>query len=115
MEFLKEYNDVLRANECLVKPVIPKLPEDEKELSDLLDRNFEVLYESRAVSEHGGEYRPGGVAITDLTLKCPFCGMEFNATRRSGCFMHNISPDTCPNCNFPKNVLDAAISKFSNV
>jgi hypothetical protein len=112
MKMLRKYHDVLKANECLTKPTIPELPKTEKKLSDLLVKQFEVLWESEPVSEWGG-YHPGGIAVTNLRLKCPFCGMEFSGVRRSGCFMHDIFPNTCPNCNFPNNVLKAAEDLWS--
>lgn len=92
------------------KPPIPKLPKTIKELNALLEKRLTALWESKPVSEYGGEYHPGGIAVTDVELGCPFCGMKFKAVRKSGCFMHDLSPGTCPNCNFPTNVLNALMN-----
>ena len=74
---------------------------------------FEVLWSDKSVSESGGEYRPGGVAVANVGLKCPFCGMEFFGVRRSGCFMDDIYPSACPNCSFPNNVLGVIRTRIS--
>lgn len=107
MDILGKHSDVLNANKHREKPPIPELPRTSEELNKLLGQQFKVLWESRPVDEHGGEYHPGGVAVTDLEMECPFCGMKFEGTRRSGCFMHDIFPLSCPNCNFPNNILNA--------
>ena len=91
------------------KPPIPKIPRSQKKLNELLGKDFKVLYESEPISEHGGEYHPGGVALTNVELECPFCGMKFKAVRRSGCFLRDLSPSHCPNCNFPDNILRIAM------
>ncbi|OGZ25502.1 MAG: hypothetical protein A2922_01640 [Candidatus Nealsonbacteria bacterium RIFCSPLOWO2_01_FULL_43_36] len=92
------------------KPPIPELPKTIGKLNALLRKDFKVLRISEPVSAYGGEYHPGGVAITNIGLECPFCGMKFKATRRIGCFLGDLSPNTCPNCHFPGNVLQAAMS-----
>lgn len=107
MDVLGRHSDILNTNKHREKPTIPELPETSEELNKLLGQQFRVLWESRPVDEHGGEYHPGGVAVTDLEMECPFCGMKFKAVRKSGCFMHDIFPFSCPNCNFPNNVLKA--------
>jgi len=89
------------------KPLIPELPKSKKKLEALLRKKFKVLGEGEIVSADGGVYHPGGVAINNIDLECPFCGMKFIAVQQSGCFMHRIIPDTCPNCNFPINVWQA--------
>ena len=86
------------------KPPVPDLPKTDEELRALLKKGFTVLCETRPVSILGGEYHPGGVAITKVELKCPFCGKEFEAIRKSGCFMRDLSPNSCPNCSFPNNI-----------
>ena len=107
MDIFRKHSYVINANEHREKPAIPELPKTIKSLSELLKRHLKVLWESSPVDEHGGEYHPGGVAVTDLEMECPFCGMKFKSTRRSGCFMNDLFPYTCPNCNFPTNVLKA--------
>lgn len=92
------------------KPPIPELPKTIRKLEALLRKDFKVLGESEPVSAYGGEYHPGGVALTNVELECPFCGMKFKATRRSGCFLSDLSPNYCPNCNFPSNVLQAVMT-----
>lgn len=92
------------------KTPIPELPKTIEELNDLLRKDLKVLEESEPVSAFGGEYHPGGLALTNVELECPFCGMKFKAVRRSGCFLSDLSPNDCPNCNFPRNVLQATMS-----
>lgn len=89
------------------KPPIPKLPKTRKGLGDLLKKKLKVLREGEIVSAGGGVYHPGGMALSNIDLECPFCGMKFTAVRKSGCFHHSITPNNCPNCNFPHNVLRA--------
>lgn len=92
------------------KPKIPKLPKSLKALEKLAKNKFIVLSESGPVAADGrGPYHPGGVAVSNVDLQCPFCGMKFKAVQKSGCFSYNLSPDTCPNCNFPVNVLKAGV------
>lgn len=88
---------------------IPELPETTKELEDLLKKRFKVLKESKPVVAHGKERRYGSITITNLTAECPFCGMQFEATRRNDC--STIIPNTCPNCDFPVNVIYALWGK----
>lgn len=91
------------------KPKIPKLPKSLKALIKLSKKAFIVLSERGPVSARGGPYHPGGVAVTEVDLQCPFCEMKFRATQESGCFMYKTTPDACPNCTFPVNVLKAAV------
>jgi len=109
LNVLKKYNDILIANNKRQKPLIPELPRTIKKLNDLLVKHFKILWESEPVSEWGGEYHPGGVAVTALQIECPFCGMKFEGVRRSGCFMQDMFPNTCPNCSFPNNIMKAAL------
>lgn len=98
---------ILRANEHRAKPPIPELPKGLEELNQLSERRFKILCESRPLDKRGGEYHPGGVAVTDVEMECPFCGMQFRGVRESGCFAHDLSPSSCPNCDFPNNVIRA--------
>ena len=92
------------------KPPIPKLPKTLKELSALSQKKLKVLRRSDPVSKYGGTYHPGGVALTNAELECPFCGMKFTAVEESGCFSSSRDPDSCPNCNFPHNVIKAEMA-----
>ncbi|HDZ54644.1 MAG TPA: hypothetical protein ENI19_03180 [Candidatus Nealsonbacteria bacterium] len=94
-----------------VKPAIPELPKNRAELNDLLKKDFTILNESAAVDAYtGGEYHPGGVALSILQRQCPYCQFVFTASRREGCFSSNIIPHDCPNCHFPGNVLNAILA-----
>ena len=110
MDISGRYSDVMSNNRGREKPPIPELPKTIKELEALRHRGFRDLWESNPVDERtGGEYHPGGVAMTIVERECPFCSMKFQAVRKCGCFMHVISPNSCPNCSYPNNVLFALI------
>ena len=103
MDVFRRYSEVANNNEHRKKSPIPELPETFEELVELSRQQFKVLWESSPVDDRfGGEYHPGGVARTDMGMECPFCKMKFRGVRRSGCFMRDIFPHSCPNCNFPR-------------
>ncbi len=106
VNIFRKHNDIIATNENLPKPPVPEVPNSIEELMKLAGKYFQVLLQGESVAERGGEYHPGGVAITDLLVRCPFCGMDFIAIRRSGCVMRSVFPFTCPNCNFPQNILN---------
>ena len=100
--------ELFNINRELEKPPIPKLPKTRKKLIILANQRFKTLQASKPVSAtHGGEYHPGDIAMSDLELECPFCGMKFKGMSMSGCFSHQVFPHTCPNCTFPNNVFKA--------
>ena len=103
----RRYSEIIRENERREKPSIPELPKTYEELNKLLEKKIKILSETSPVDERGGEYHPGGVAVTDLEMECPFCKMKFAGVRHSGCFSHDIDPSVCPNCNFPMNIMKA--------
>ena len=98
---------IINQNEKREKPKIPELPKTREELGKLLIKPFKTSRVGEVRSEFGGEYHPGGVAVADVEIECPFCLMKFDGTESSGCFYHMVFPNTCPNCNFPINVLRA--------
>jgi hypothetical protein len=102
---LRKQSDITQANEYCERPFIPELPDDPRQLNELLRQEFKVISESTPVNQWGRECCPGEIAISDLELECPFCKMRFTGFRKSGCFTHHIFPLGCPNCNFPGNVL----------
>ena len=83
------------------KPV-PKLPNDLDALGKLATRHF-TLVESK--QNGGGGY--GGESAFWIVVECPFCGFHFDAIERSGCFHASMAPENCPNCNFPRNIINA--------
>jgi len=107
MDTFRRRDEADSSNKARQKPPVPDLPEKKEELGELMKKRFEILWESRPLSERGEEYHPGGVAITNLLIKCPYCNMEFDGFRESGCFMNKIYPLNCPNCVFPGSVFKA--------
>lgn len=112
MDIFRRYSEVIRENERREKTPIPALPKTLEELNKLAEKKLKILSETSPVDQHGGEYHPGGVAVTSLEMECPFCEMKFKGGRSSGCFMNDVDPRTCPNCNFPANVLKALMDLF---
>lgn len=93
------------------KPSIPEFPKTIEGLENLLNKKFKILWESDPVSATtGGEYHPGDIALTNVKKECPFCGMQFDAIRKRGCFGGSELPSACPNCNFPNNVFNVWIN-----
>jgi len=110
MDIFRRHAGVTSNNYGREKPSIPELPKTTEELEGLWHRGFRDLWESSPVDERtGGKYHPGGVAVTTIERECPFCSMRFQAVRKSGCFMHYIHPDSCPNCSYPNNILNALL------
>ena len=72
MDTLEGRRNIFDTNEYSEKPTIPELPKTSEDLNKLLEQRLKVLRESRPVNERGGEYRPGGVAVTNLEMECPF-------------------------------------------
>lgn len=97
------------------KPAIPELPKTIEELESLLKERFKVLSTTDPISATtGGEWHAGDIALTISERECPFCGMQFQATVRSGCFGGSVNPHSCPNCNFPNNVVHALLRNRRN-
>ena len=92
------------------KVAIPKLPKGVKKLETLAGKKFEVLRRSEPMPTVGAGFGTGGESTNWVYLKCPFCGMEFKALERYGCFHHNVIPGGCPNCNFPHNIHNALMN-----
>lgn len=93
------------------KPAIPELPKTKAELHELLKQDFVNLSESATIDAFtGGEWHPGSVALSVLKRQCPFCQCVFTASRKQGCFSHDITPHNCPNCQFPSSVSNAILA-----
>ena len=83
------------------KPV-PKLPNDLDALGKLATRHFTLVERKQNRGEgHCGE------SVCWMVVECPFCGFHFDVIERSGCFHASMAPENCPNCNFPRNILNA--------
>jgi hypothetical protein len=87
------------------KTLVPPLPTTLKACRALTLKRFEIV--DRAVSEatDGQGYGKGGESATKLVLHCPLCSFEFDAVERANCFETVVTPENCPNCNFPKTLL----------
>ncbi len=88
-------------------PPIPELPKSKEELGEWARKDIETVYIGDFTSEFGGECRPGGIAVSSVKLRCPFCTMIFSGTRREGCLGGSVAPHNCPNCAFPDNITGA--------
>jgi len=107
------FKNLKQGEEIMKKPPVPKLPKSIKELRNLLKKEFKILWTSEPISAAtGGKYHPGETALIITKKECPFCGMQFGVSIRSGCFGSTEIPATCPNCNFPLNAARALIRKI---
>jgi hypothetical protein len=86
----------------------PKLPNDLAALNKLANRHFTLVERKQNEGEgHGGE------SVCWMVVKCPLCGFHFDAVERSGCFHSSMTPENCPNCNFPKSLLNAVYAQVN--
>ena len=91
------------------RPLIPELPKTKKALAKLLEKNIQTIWSGESVTPEGDFYEPGNIGISIVLRLCPHCKHQFKAIERSGCFRHNVEPENCPNCGFPKTVVDKLI------
>ena len=85
---------------------IPKLPETLEECEALLKKHFELVKNEGMETTQGGGYGTGGESASKLVIRCPFCGFEFDAIERAGCFHAELTPSDCPNCQFPHSIIN---------
>ena len=90
------------------KPSISELPKTTEELESLLKEEFKTLWTAGPVSAvTRAKWYPGDPVLITSKEECPFCKMQFKATKESDCFGSSVDPDYCPNCSFPNNVVYA--------
>ena len=80
------------------------MPKNLEELNALTKKQFKTIYQSRSARLPFSR-----IDETILVLECPFCSTQFDAISREGCFGGTTTPSTCPNCDFPHNVIDAYV------
>jgi hypothetical protein len=90
----------------LKRPPVPPMPKTRTECVGVMDGKFSVVSTGPTVDTRGSGYGHGGESACMAELQCPFCGFKFKAIERFGCFHGTRKPENCPNCDFPRNILN---------
>ena len=85
------------------KSKIPKIPKTKERLEYWLKEHFIIIKEEESRIDDG-------TFIQKVLVKCPFCKVEFNAIKCVGFLFSFTKPTYCPECRFPKNVIDAFLN-----